>query len=321
MRVFATAVTVYSISLVVELITGLMILGLVTIVYDVLGGIKATIYSDVLQMTILITVLLMVMFILIDNFGDLSTLLNNFSEDRKASLRFDNHGFGDGEDFAFWPMLIGGFFLYVSYYGCDQSQVQRELCARSQNDGQKILFINGIARFPIVLLYCMVGVGNASSNPNFLENIPTSNGIQNFNLAVPIFLMRELPIGLVGQALFAAAMSSLDSVINSLSATTLEDFVRYLKPYWVDTAEKELLVSRYLALALSFYVGDIASTVIVAINKIGSLMNGPVLGTFLLGIFTKRANGLGACIGLISGILSNFIFGFTWQVSHGSGGM
>ena len=327
MRVFATAVTVYSISLVVELITGLsffwsvLILGLVTIVYDVLGGIKATIYSDVLQMTILITVLLMVMFILIDNFGDLSTLLNNFSEDRKASLRFDNHGFGDGEDFAFWPMLIGGFFLYVSYYGCDQSQVQRELCARSQNDGQKILFINGIVRFPIVLLYCMVGVGIgafASSNPNFLENIPTSNGIQNFNLAVPIFLMRELPIGLVGLslvALFAAAMSSLDSVINSLSATTLEDFVRYLKPYWVDTAEKELLVSRYLtmlwgsmALALSFYVGDIASTVIVAINKIGSMMNGPVLGTFLLGIFTKRANGQGACIGLISGILSNLYF-------------
>ena len=75
MRVFATAVTVYSISLVVELITGLsffwsaLILGLVTIIYDVLGGIKATIYSDVLQMTILITVLLMVMFILIDNFG------------------------------------------------------------------------------------------------------------------------------------------------------------------------------------------------------------------------------------------------------------
>ena len=161
--------------------------------------------------------------------------MNNFSEDRKASLRFDNHGLGDGEDFAFWPMLIGGFFLYVSYYGCDQSQVQRELCARSQNDGQKILFINGIVRFPIVLLYCMVGVGIgafASSNPNFLENIPTSNGIQNFNLAVPIFLMQELPIGLVGLslvALFAAAMSSLDSVINSLSATTLEDFVRYLK--------------------------------------------------------------------------------------------
>ena len=218
-------------------------------------------------------------------------------------------------------MLIGGFFLYVSYYGCDQSQVQRELCARSQNDGQKILFINGIVRFPIVLLYCMVGVGIgafASSNPNFLENIPTSNGIQNFNLAVPIFLMRELPIGLVGLslvALFAAAMSSLDSVINSLSATTLEDFVRYLKPYWVDTAKKELLVSRCLtmlwgsiALALSFYVGDIASTVIVAINKIGSLMNGPVLGTFLLGIFTKKTNGQGACIGLISGILSNLYF-------------
>ena len=327
MRVFATAVTVYSISLVVELITGLsffwsvLILGSVTIIYDVLGGIKATIYSDVLQMTILITVLLMVMFILIDKFGDLPTLLSNFSEDRKVALHFDKHGLGDGHDFAFWPMLIGGFFLYVSYYGCDQSQVQRELCVRSQADGQKVLFINGIVRFPIVLLYCMVGVGIgafASSNPAFLTNIPISNGIQNLNLAVPIFLMQELPIGLVGLsliALFAAAMSSLDSVINSLSATTLEDFVRYLKPSWVDTSKKELLVSRYLtmlwgfiALALSFYVGDIASTVIVAINKIGSLMNGPVLGTFLLGIFTRKANGQGACVGLISGILSNLYF-------------
>ena len=63
-----------------------------------------------------------------------------------------------------------------------------------------------------------------------------------------------------------------------------------------------------VALVLSFYVGEIASTVIVAINKIGSLMNGPVLGTFLLGIFTKRTNGQGACIGLISGILGNLYF-------------
>ena len=326
-RVFATAVTVYSISLVVELITGLsffwsvLILGSVTIVYDVLGGIRATIYSDILQMAILVTVLLMVMFMLIAHFGDFSSLVSNFSAERRVALRFDIGGASDGQDFTFWPMLIGGFFLYVSYYGCDQSQVQRELCARNQTDGQKLLFMNGIIRFPIVLLYCMVGVGIgafASSNPYFLTNLPMSNGIPNFNLAVPIFLIQELPIGLVGLslvALFAAAMSSLDSVINSLSATTLEDFIRCLRPSWINTARKELLVSRYLtviwgsvALVLSFYVGEIASTVIVAINKIGSLMNGPVLGTFLLGIFTKRTNGQGACIGLISGILGNLYF-------------
>ena len=133
-------------------------------------------------MAILITVLLMVMFMLIAHFGDFSSLVNNFSAERRIALRFDMRGAGDGQDFAFWPMLIGGFFLYVSYYGCDQSQVQRELCARNQADGQKLLFMNGIIRFPIVLLYCMVGVGIgafASSNPYFLTNLPMSNGIPN----------------------------------------------------------------------------------------------------------------------------------------------
>ena len=67
-------------------------------------------------------------------------------------------------------MLLGGFFLYVSYYGCDQSQVQRELCAKNQDDSQRVLLINGLLRFPIVLLYCLVGVGIAvysDSNPSF----------------------------------------------------------------------------------------------------------------------------------------------------------
>ena len=108
-------------------------------------------------------------------------------------------------------------------------------------------------------------------------------------------------VGLALVALFAAAMSSLDSVINSLSATTMEDFVRRFHSggKWSDT--RELLYSRLLTVAwgavtlsMAFYVGDIADTVLVTINKIGSLINGPVLGVFVLGILTRRCNGLGA---------------------------
>jgi hypothetical protein len=66
------------------------------------------------------------------------------------ATQFAHHGLGDGRDFAFWPMLFGGVFLYVSYYGCDQSQVQRELCARSVDDGNRALFINGLLRFHLV---------------------------------------------------------------------------------------------------------------------------------------------------------------------------
>jgi len=97
-----------------------------------------------------------------------------------------------------------------------------------------------------------------------------------------------------------------------LSATSMEDFLRRFSrsEEWSDN--RELLYSRLLtlfwgvvALSMSFFVGDIASTVLVAINKVGSLINGPILGVFCLGLLTKRATGHGACIGLILGFLLN----------------
>ncbi len=328
-RAFATAVTVYSIAIVIELITGLsffwsvMLLGVVTVVYDVLGGIRAVIYSDVLQLGILVVVLIMLFVILVNMAGGFFNMLDAFPDDRRAALDFSAHGLGDGKDFAFWPMLIGGFFLYVSYYGADQSQVQRELCARNQDDGQMALWLNGLMRFPLVLLYCLLGVGigvYALEHPGFIESLPGNNGTPNYNLAVPVFLIEYLPVGVVGLALvalFAAAMSSLDSVINSLSATTMEDFVRrfFGNDNW--TPEKELNYSRgltivwgILTLLMAFHVGDIASTVLVAINKIGSLINGPVLGVFALGLLTQRATGFGACLGLLLGFTTNLL---CWQ--------
>jgi SSS family solute:Na+ symporter len=322
-------VTVYSISLVVELISGLsffwsvLLLGAITVLYDVLGGIRAVMYSDVLQMAILVAVLLLLFTLLLTSAGGLGALLDAVPPARRTAVDFGHHGLGDGYDFAFWPMLFGGVLLYVSYYGCDQSQVQRELCARSPDDGNRALFINGLLRFPLVMLYCLIGAGiavYASNSPEFIAALPSNGGSPNYNLAVPLYMIQQLPPGLVGLALvalFAAAMSSLDSVINSLSATTMEDFVRRLhhgEP-WSDS--RELLYSRLLTLfwgivtlVLTFHVGDIAETVLVAINKIGSLINGPVLGVFSLGILTRRCTGRGARAGLIAGFGLNLL---CWQ--------
>ncbi|WP_018276726.1 sodium:solute symporter [Teredinibacter turnerae] len=325
LRAFATSVTIYSIALVVELITGtsflisVLILGAITLIYDVFGGVKGVVYSDVLQMGILVVVLVMLFVILVGELGGLAGIFNGIPEERLQTLDFSHHGFGDGETFAFWPMLIGGFFLYVSYYGCDQSQVQRELCAANIHESKKSLFLNGLLRFPLVLLYCLIGVGLASyaaNHPEFIQQLPTEGDTPNYNVAVPLYMLQVLPAGLVGLALvalFAAAMSSLDSVINSLSASTMEDFVRRLSSNaWSD--ETELWISRVvtlcwgsLAVVFSFYVGDIADSVLVAINKIGSLINGPVLGVFLLGIFTRRCNGLGAVCGLCLGFVTNVL--------------
>ena len=261
------------------------------------------IISDVAQMVILTSVLAYLAYLLIGSAGGLTEMLSQLPSERTAALSFNHHGFGDGHDFAFLPMLIGGFFLYVAYYGCDQSQVQRQLCSASQDDAQKVLLINGFLRFPLVLLYCLIGAGlavYAMSQPDFIGSLPLVNEAPNYNMALPALISRELPPGLVGLAvvaLLAAAMSSLDSVINSLSATTLKDFIKPMMAHRIVTPEQELQWGRALtifwglfALFTAFYVDDIASTVIVAVNKVGSLINGPILGVFMLGLFHEKRN-------------------------------
>ena len=322
-RAFATAVTVYSIALVIDLITGVgffwsvMLLGTFTVVYDIFGGIRGVIYSDVIQLLILVMVLILLLVLLTDSAGGFTALLNDFDPQRRQAIDLSHHGFGDGHTFAFWPMLVGGFFLYVSYYGCDQSQVQRSLSTEGIDQTNQALFLNGLLRFPLVALYCLVGVGIAvlaANSRDFLQLIPTTNGTPEYNLAVPVYMLMALPAGLVGLAmvaLFAAAMSSLDSVINSLSATTMEDFVRRFSSRQ-RTDHEELMLSRWLTvfwgvvtLTMSFFVGDIAPTVLEAINKIGSLANGPILAVFMLGFFVERVTGPLATLGLLLGIAVN----------------
>lgn len=325
-RAFATAVTIYSIALVIELITGVsflqavLILGVFTVAYDVLGGIRGVVYSDVIQLTVLVVVLVMVLCLLIGDAGGLVEMFQGIPGERLTILDFSHHGLGDGQTFAFWPMLFGGFFLYVSYYGCDQSQIQRTLCARSLEEGRTALMLNGLLRFPLVLLYCLVGIGIGSyalHAPEFVTSLPLNGDLPNYNLVVPQYILQNLPVGLVGLALvalFAAAMSSLDSVLNSLSASTMEDFVRRFHTGDPWSENWELWISRFITLAwgaiatvFSFFVGDIATSVLEAINKIGSLINGPVLGVFVLGLFTRKSNGTGATLGLIAGFMFNLV--------------
>lgn len=326
LRSFSTGVTIYGISVVisyclnVSFFTSVTLLAVFTIVYDSIGGMKGVIYSDVIQMFILYACIFIVSYIALDMIGGMGEIKALVDPARLKAIDFQGHGFGDGKDFSFWPMLIGGIFLYVSYYGCDQTQVQRELSSKSIDDTNMSLFINGILRFPLVLTYCFLGIciaAFAAKHPEFLSSLPvTDNGTPNYNMSVPVFVIREFPVGAIGLfmvGLFSAAMSSLDSTINSLSATTIDDVLKKTKYY---NKDKELLYSKVftvfwgvLCTVFSFFVEDISSSIIVSINKIGSLINGPILGVFLLGILTKRGNQRGALTGFVLGFLFNL---FLW---------
>ena len=326
-RAFATGVTVYGISSVIAYCTGIsfsmavILLAVITIIYDSIGGMKAVIYSDVIQTVVLYLSILMSIYYLIDLSGGWSEVFATVEPSRLKAIDYANLGF-DGNSNGFWPMLLGGFFLYVSYYGCDQSQVQRELSTKCVAATNMSLFLNGILRFPLVLTYCFMGVCLAAyvaKHPDFINLLPIENGSPNFNLSVPIFVIKYFPIGAVGLVmvgLFSAAMSSLDSTINSLSATTLQDvFKSFLGKEF--SVKQEFFMSKILTIfwgtlctIFAFFVGDISSSILVSINKIGSLANGPILGVFLLGIFTRRTQGRDAILGLALGFLANLSFWF-----------
>lgn len=339
LRAFATGVTVYGISLVVQQITGLpfaacaIFLCGVTIVYDFFGGMKAVVYSDVIQMIILYAGIAVCVFYGISLCGGIGEVFKFFPADKMNVLDFSRTGLGDyaGGGFSFLPMFIGGFFLYMSYYGCDQTQVQRALSAKNVDESNATLLINGFLRFPLVLSYCFAGViigAYMAKFPGFVEELRTSGSEINYNLALPVFVLKKFPHGFIGiviAALFAAAMSSLDSTINSLSAVTMRDIYERFFEKHESQPKLKLLLSRMTTLfwgcictASAFFVEDISKSIVESINKIGSLLYGPVLAVFLLGILTKKANGTGAFSGLIIGLAANvalwrFAVGINWM--------
>jgi len=327
LRAFSTGVTVYGISLVIQKLVGIpfwvavLTLGAITVIYDFLGGIRAVVYSDVIQMIVLYVGIAVCLVYAVDLLGGWSAMWSAFPEDRAQTLDFAGHGLGDGKTFAFWPMLLGGLFLYMGYYGCDQTQVQRELSTRDVDETNMSLFLNGLLRFPLVITYCLVGVAIAAylaTHPEFITAISDpATGTPNYNLAVPAFCLAFLPHGIIGLiivSLFAAAMSSLDSTINSLSATTMRDVVDRFFVKGELSQASSIFWSRIttvfwgaLCVLFSFFVGSISSSIIESINKIGSLINGPILATFLLATLTKRANDIGVSVGIVAGFVGNVL--------------
>ena len=214
-------------------------------------------------------------------------------------------------------MLGGGLFLYLAYYGCDQIQAQRLLSAASVGETRRVLTLNGLLRFPLVFAYCLIGLGLAAyalQHPDFTASLPTTaTGEPNYNLAFPAFVQREFAPGAAGLAmvgLFAAAMSSIDSALNSLSASTVEDFIARFRP---PLGERRLFLYARLttlfwggfAIALSYQVEHIAPTVLEAINKIGSMANGPLLALFAIAVLAPGAGQTPAIAGFAAGLVAN----------------
>jgi SSS family solute:Na+ symporter len=323
-RGLALGVILYASALVLAAALGwstdaaLLAVGLVAVVYTAMGGVVADIWSDVLQLALLwLGTLVSAAVILVRTGPD---LLAAIPPARARTLVTDSLGVGDGNGFAFWPMLLGGLFLYLSYYACDQSQAQRLLTARDDAAARRALVLNGLLRFPLVLTYCVFGLllaGLLAVEPDLaaaLRDRPP-------DALVPTFITTYLPAGFRGllvAGILAAAMSSIDSALNSLAAVTLEDV------FGVDPLRQSAWLGRFTSLgwgAFAVGAGMVAARsgtgILELVNQVGSAFYGPVLAVFVVGALTRSVGGRAAVTGLAAGLAANLVLaafapGLSW---------
>ena len=307
------AIVLFLPSLALNAVTGfsvyfsIIIMGVVTIIYCTSGGMEAVIWGDVIQGFILIAGALaafayMVMGVDggIGTFWDTAITHNKFTW---LDFRFDL------TQPVFWVVLLGGIANTLITYTSDQSVVQRYMTTKDENATAKSIWLNGIISVPVSIIFFLLGTGLYV----FYISNPANMSITNPNVdsVFPQFIVSEMPVGFAGlliAAIFAAAMSTLSSNINSVSAVITSDFYKTL---WSKTTLKSSMsVARWagiivgvfgIGMALILATWDIASLWDQFNTFLGLLTSG--LGAiFFLGIFFPRVGATAAFIGLISGI-------------------
>jgi solute:Na+ symporter, SSS family len=332
-RAAAEGVRVWAVAIVIHTALGtgdvlsVAIVMVLTLIYTFEGGMAAVIWTDVVQLVIYVGGTVVGFFTLLHLVpGGWPTIHSMASSAGK--LQVLDFSFNFHTTFTFWAGVIGGMFLNTSTHGTDQLMVQRLLVARNQRDSKTALLFSGGVILIQFALFLLVGAGLWV----FYKMFPTGQHFATNDYVFPTFIVDHMPHGISGlliAAILAAAMSNLSAALNSLSSTTMIDFYLRHKPETTDS--KRLKLSRVatigwglllFALALaSRYGGNVLEKGLT----IASLAYGGLLGVFLLGLITKRANQNGAIIGMLCGLALNiYIWGWqpgiawTWYVTFGS---
>lgn len=325
MRGSHVAIVIYAPSLILSLITGLplsgcvLIMGVCTTLYTTLGGMKAVIWTDVMQFSILMTGLFMVVWLSIAHVpGGIHTVLR-VSQDA-GRLHLFNFSADFTQVTTFWAAAIGGGFMALSTLGTDQAYLQRYFTTSSLKEGQRSILLDAIIVVPVALLLYAVGpvlYTFYTFHPNSLSGLPSMDAI------LPFFVMKELGgwfSGLVIASIFAASMAVMSAGINALTtATTVDFYKRLVRPNCSDSeavrAGRIGTVAWGAAATGAALFANRLGPIINAFNLINSFLGGPILGIFLLGMLTRRTRGTAAIIGAVVGLTSVSLLAWKTQVA------
>ena len=304
LRLFLTALVVQEMSG-LPLPVCVALVGLTTVVYTFAGGMKAVVWTDVAQFVIYNAGALVAFLLLLARLpGGWQGLLASAGPAGKLqwldlSTALDN-------PYTLWAGLIGGMFLTIGSHGADQMMVQRYLCARSQREAGRAIWLSGVVVLVQFALFLLIGLGLFA----FYQAFPPATPFDRPDRVFVHFIVEQLPRGMVGLvigAIFAAAMSTLSGSLNSSATAAVTDFYR---PLVRPEASSRHLLRATRVLTLFFGLVQIvvalggpllSRTVVESVLTIAGFTTGIILGVFFLGIFTRRVGRRAAFAGLLAG--------------------
>jgi SSS family transporter len=315
-RAFADSVRVFATAIPIALILGpavpqqyvmpvaILVLGALTLIYTYHGGMRAVVWTDVLQTSVYLLGGLSAVYLLGKGVpGGWSAILGQAHDAGK--LRVLDVYFGFDKPYTLFAGLIGGAFLSMASHGADQVIVQRLLAAQSLKESRKALIGSGIAVFIQFTLFLMIGIGLYAFYQGRTFAVPDS--------IFPTFVVDSMPAGLRGlivAAVLAATMSAHSGAMNSLAASTTHDIYLPLSGRRADdprTLKMAKLFTLFwgavLLIAALLYKQQGTPVVVIALS-IASFTYGALLGGFFLGMLWRRAIQRDAILGMAIGIIA-----------------
>ena len=310
------------------LIISVLVMGAATILYTYLGGMSAVIWTDVIQLVIYLVGAVLAAWILLDKIpGGWEEVVRTGTAAGKFTW-FD-FTWSTTKSYTFWSGVIGGAFLTTATHGTDQLMVQRYLCSDSVKQARIALLTSGALVFVQFMLFLLIGamlyVFYTGYAPNEIAAF-TLNGKLQTDRIFPHFIVTHLPAGIVGlviAAIFAAAMSTLSSSLNSSAATAIGDFYLPLTggkksdAHYLNVSRALTAVWGVVQIVVALYAIRLSDNVVNEVLGIASFTNGVILGLFFLGTFTKRVAQTAAVVGIIVGagvmLYVKLRTGISWQ--------
>ncbi len=284
----------------------IIITGFSVLIYSLLGGIQAVVWTDAIQGIILITGALICVIVLLFSMPEGPAQLFQIAS---VSHKFSLGNFKAGLTTpSFWVVLFYGIFINLQNFGIDQSYIQRYMAASSEKEAKRSALYGGLIYIPVSFLFLFIGTSLFSyytARPGILPADITSDRV------FPFFIVNNLPAGLTGlliASIFAAGMSTISTSLNSSATVILNDYFRKkLKGY---DAEKKSMNILYSSSSLFSVVSIFAAIAMINVQsaletwwKLASIFSGGMLGLFLLAFFSRKVNNLAAVIGVTAGII------------------